>query len=156
MSKFFGLCAGFRFRLRTLLLVMLLAIPCAWLGSQWKLVRERAALIERVRASSGLAANFSPMPVGGADCVDLSGSPTFSKPSLPAIRIEPGDKRVPISTIRRWMGDVDVNLIVIPSDFPDGDEKRILDLFPGAEIMSMPFNNSPDNLGLDASRIPVN
>ena len=44
----------FRFRLRTvLLLVTLLAIPCAWIGSEWKLVHKRAALIERIEAAGG-------------------------------------------------------------------------------------------------------
>jgi hypothetical protein len=118
----------FRFRLRTaLLIVTLLAIPCAWIGSEWKIVRERAALIDSVRAHGG--------------AITTTGFVTSNAEGWtagPGIKIEAGDKRPPISIVRRWLGDQDVSLIVISSDFPDSDEQRILGLFPGTDLVKLP------------------
>jgi hypothetical protein len=115
----------FRFRLRTILLIVaLLAIPCAWLGSEWKLVRARAALIERVEAAGGTASSVKYYP-------------------LPSITIQPGAQSDQISAARRWLGDRAITQITIPDNFSDDDEKQILDRFPETEVVKYwPFDPS--------------
>jgi hypothetical protein len=111
----------FRFRLRTvLLLIALLAIPCAWLGSEWKLVRERKALIDRIEAVGGVVWD--------------AGNPNAWMP-LNRIVIEPGSRLDQVSKIRRWLGDRDVREVFIQREFLDEDKKRILELFPGTSVI---------------------
>lgn len=117
----------FRVRLRTILLVVaILAVPCAWLGSEVKLVRNRADLIARVRSAGGFVQTDSKLLL------------------LPSIRIKPGNLPQPVSAVRRWFGDYPVSQISVPHQFPDADEKRILDLFPEAEVVKF-WPASPDD-----------
>jgi hypothetical protein len=126
MNAVFNPFQPFRFRLRTVLLALtLLAIPCAWLGSEWNVVHERAALIERVEADGGFVYYLG-------SCIE---APVIEMPaSHREIVIKPSMQPAPISTIRRWLGDRNLERIVIQNDFPDHDEKRILDLFPQTEV----------------------
>src|SRR5690349_20051060 len=56
----------FQFRLRTLMIVVtLLAVPCAYVGWQAKIVRERRALFDEIKAADGGElndGNVSPSP----------------------------------------------------------------------------------------------
>jgi hypothetical protein len=135
MSKLLTLFPRIRFRLRTvLLLVTLPAIPCAWIGPGRKIVRDRAALIERVEAAGGTVS-------GG---VEEWFDPRFMKTPpksqsawdyIPEIVIDPGTPPFgEISKVRRWLGDRSIISIRIPGDFPDDEEKRIHDLFPHTTI----------------------
>jgi hypothetical protein len=98
-----------------------------------KLVRERAALIDRVEAAGGEVFSSSEWLADRA-----SGTPQ-PKPAQPVwqpeIIIKAGNlPRRDLSSIRRWLGDRDISSIRIPEKFPDADEKRILDLFPQADV----------------------
>ena len=103
----------FQFSLRTLLIVVtLLAIPCGWLGWQAKIVRDRKAMMARIREAKG----------GGWTAEDVAGI------HLPK-RDEPR-----FGWVRDWLGDVPIRLILIPpSSEPKDDEIRRV--FPEASIM---------------------
>jgi hypothetical protein len=87
----------FQFRLRTLMIVVaLLAIPCAYVGWQAKFVRERKAMAGRIEALAG-------------DVIKL--------PNIPGRQVTPiiiYNRRLldaicpTIPFIRRWLGDFEV------------------------------------------------
>jgi hypothetical protein len=105
-------------RLRTLLLlVVVLAIPCAWVGSEAKLVGNRRTMLDRVRAGGGV--------------VSWEHKITW----MPAISIKPANNVAPISAIRQYFGDRWVKQISVPRGFPAPAEKQILDLFPESEVV---------------------
>lgn len=84
-------------------------------------------MIDRVEAAGGAVWNTTAL----FSAVD----PTPAAGRARSIVIHPGGTLVPISALRRWLGDRDVHEFEIRSGFPDDDEKRILDLFPQAEIV---------------------
>lgn len=113
----------FQFSLRTVLMsVSVLALPCAWLGSQVKIVRDRAGMIARVRSAGGDAMTADDFWILDVERTgDSSGS------------VAPGRPK-PISSIRRWLGDDDFSFIGIPGGFSRSDEQKIREEFPGTVI----------------------
>jgi hypothetical protein len=96
----------FQFSLRTLMIVVtLLAVPCAYVGWQTKIVRERKAVLANCSRSIIL--------YSFADEADQS--------SL-------------ISPVKRWLGDVAVQYIVVSAAFDLADLKVIREAYPEAEI----------------------
>ena len=83
-------------------------------------------MISRVRAAGGTVSN----------------GPKFIE--IPSITIKPGNTPHPVSVVRRLFGDDSVTQISVPHTFPDSDEKRILDLFPEAEVVKF-WPASPDD-----------
>jgi hypothetical protein len=146
MSLFLTPRSWLRFRLRTVLLLgALLAIPCAWIGSELKLVRNRSVLINRVEAGGGEVWAWDP------DTPVTIPEEIWAPHHRHLIVIKPGTQFVQISRVRRWLGDQNVRRIDIPGVFSDDDEKRILELFPGVEVVKIPRGFT------DASKsIPVN
>jgi hypothetical protein len=112
----------FQFSLRTLLVgVTLLAIPCAYVGWQIKIVRERKALAREVSEAGGnlffVSEAIQPMHrtfvVNGA----------MRGPPYPTV-----------SRLRVWLGD-DVALgIVLPTSTPADTVKRVEQVFPEADV----------------------
>lgn len=100
----------YQFNLRTLLAaVALLALPCAWIGSQMKIVRARQAWL-----ASHPFCTVARLPAG----VYLKGF------------FYPADRSKSPSMIRRLLGDCDVQQVILTTD----EEKVAMALFPEADI----------------------
>jgi len=98
----------YQFRLRTLLIVVtLVAVPCAYVGWQAKVVRERRALLDSLKAAGGGAI------------------PVFHYEYIPP----------PPPWIRRVFGDETVEELLVPPKTDEETMARIRHLFPGAHIL---------------------
>jgi hypothetical protein len=110
----------FQFSLRTLLIgVTLLAVPCAYVGWQIKIVQERRSMLARIASTGG---------------------EVMMLPSAPGVTYSPvvnhNGKLVPdcgvISAFRHWLGDEAVVYIKPPASMGKEDIERIVALFPDA------------------------
>jgi hypothetical protein len=101
----------FQFRLRTLLIgITLLAIPCAYVGWQAKIVRDRKSIARWIEDHNGeLSDNFA-------------GS--SQKPYRPHV-----------SWLRGILGDESAALILLPMSVSDDEKQQIENAFPEAEII---------------------
>jgi hypothetical protein len=99
----------FQFRLRTLMiLVALMAVPCAYVGWQAKIVRERRALLDQIEAA------------GGGDETAVF----YNSASPP-----------PPPWLRRILGDETIELLLVPSTTDEETMARIHLLFPDTQIL---------------------
>jgi hypothetical protein len=102
----------FQFRLRTLLIgVAILAVPCAYVGRQAMIVRERQTIIKNELIN--------------AMTIDASGRD----------KVAPGRPDIP--WIRRLLGDEDCLKIFAPRSATDEDIERFRSAFPEAEVKRM-------------------
>ena len=100
----------FQFRLRTLMIgVALLAIPCAYVGWQAKIVRDRKAVARWIEERNGDLSDNITTPLHG--------------PYQPQV-----------SWLRRTLGDKGVADVLFPKPLTDDDKQRIKDAFPEAEL----------------------
>jgi hypothetical protein len=98
----------FQFSLRTLMIVvMLLALPCAYVGWQAKIVRERRALLDSIKAA------------GGSDLTVV----LYNSASPP-----------PPPWLRRLLGDQTIEVLLVPATTNEETLARIPRLFPGTRI----------------------
>jgi alpha-D-ribose 1-methylphosphonate 5-triphosphate synthase subunit PhnL len=108
----------FQFRLRTLLIgVTLLAVACGYVASKAKIVRDRSEW--RINAP-----------------------PKSSYPVKPIIF--QGDPAQRPNVIRRWLGDVAIDMIDLPPSTPDKDIRTTVTLFPEAAIKSYRIALDPE------------
>jgi hypothetical protein len=106
----------FQFRLRTLMVVVtLLAVPCAYVGWQAKIVRERNAML-RTFGENRFGFYDTPSIYYTGDS-DLQ---TTEKPTVPLIR--------------KWLGDRAVEFIYVPRRDPSVDVDAIRKMFPEATV----------------------
>jgi hypothetical protein len=106
-------CRWFQFSLRTLLIVvMLLAVPCAYVGWQVKFVRERKALLSAIRDRGGHVVEASTVP--------------FLKPWAR------------VSSLREWLGDSAIQGMQLPTDTEADEVDRIKIAFPESDITLRP------------------
>ena len=104
----------FQFRLRTLMIgVTLLALPCAYVGWQAKIVRERKAY---------LRANAHSWPVG-----------TFA-----TVQFAQGDKSRAPTAIRAWLGDWAQFEVWVDVRLSKAEKQSVAALFPEANICEWP------------------
>src|SRR5436309_4435009 len=88
----------FQFRLRTLFVVIaVLAIPCAWVGWQAKMVRARRAMLDQVLLEYNGGSSIWP----------------YDRPNPPKDR---NGVVISIPWIRRLLGDVIVTTVELPPD----------------------------------------
>ncbi len=128
----------FRFSLRTLLIgVTLLSIPCAYLGRQYQIMRERNAALEKLIGDGGGYATTLP---GNQEEWAPQVFGQFSQPALEFDRSyvvyvrEPGVHQEP-PLLRRLMGDPNVWEICIRRDRSSPEYwKPLADLFPEVGI----------------------
>jgi alpha-D-ribose 1-methylphosphonate 5-triphosphate synthase subunit PhnL len=107
-----------QFRLRTLMIVVaLLAVACGYVASQAKIVRDRSEW--RINAP-----------------------PKSSYPVKPIIF--QGDPAQRSNVIRRWLGDVAIDMIDLPPGTPDKDIRTTVTLFPEAAIKSYRIALDPE------------
>jgi hypothetical protein len=98
-----------QFSLRTLLIgVTLLAVPCAYVGWQAKIVRDRRALLDSIKAA------------GGGDETAMF----YNSASPP-----------PPPWLRRILGDETVELLLVPPATNEETMARIHRLFPDTRIL---------------------
>jgi hypothetical protein len=96
----------FQFRLRTLMIVVtLLAVVCAYVGCQAKIVRQRKAVLANCSRSIILY--------------------SFG---------DEADQSSLISPVKRWLGDVAVQYMVVSAAVDLADLKVIREAYPEAEI----------------------
>ena len=105
----------FQFRVRTLFIVItVVAVACAWLIPEYRVVQERNAMREWIEKHNGC-------------CLAVP----WVLPYL-----DRGQSETP-SFVRRWLGDEMVTLVWIrcsPDDFEDESIRRIQATFQGAAI----------------------
>jgi hypothetical protein len=108
-----------QYRLRTLFIVVaVLSVPMAYVGSQAKIVRERTAAQDQIRRSHGwLAFTYEDSLEGLVSC----------KP--PARKL---------SWLRRSLGDEEMTDIFVAPPLTAAEVERLRDLFPEAEITVQP------------------
>ena len=111
-----------RFSLRTLLVVVTLF--ALWLGWELKIVRERKAVLEWVKANKG-ATWFA--KYGTATTMKMKPAPKFHNPK--AVDVAP---RIPFW--RSWLGDEAVYCFELPFPEEAGSRERVLRSFPEAQI----------------------
>ena len=99
----------FQFSLRTLLIaVAIMAIPCAYVGYQAKIVRERKSMMARIE--------------------DLGGGEWTLCCWRPNLRL--------ISHVRRWFGDRPIQTLEIPTSMTGAQGvEEIKTLFPEAKLV---------------------
>jgi hypothetical protein len=141
----------FQFRLRTLMIVVaVLALPCAYVGWQAKIVRERRAMLTRIfeldgslltvkaagdftvceypdkipTVNRGLTISWFQTRYEGKTVVAFSISGNGSSDDIPK----------ETSWIRGLLGDEQVIAIYIPASVPQGEATRIADAFPEATM----------------------
>ena len=120
----------FQFSLRTLLIgVTLLAVPCAYVGWQAKTVCKRKSLLLFIVDNGGgyytTEGDEIYFPVG---FLPNKGA-YFPKPFT---MLADRDPRQQPSSIRRWLGDDNIDCIWIPKPVSDTDAARIAAGFPEA------------------------
>jgi hypothetical protein len=125
----------FQFRLRTLMIgVTLLAVPCAYVGWQVKIVRARNAMMIRLRDLGGVCNT----PDEIRDFFSASYKRSIGMYRLPVL-----------PWIRRWLGDQAVYQMWIPESAPSHDAAEIAQAFPEAivgrkrSIVASPFDPIP-------------
>ena len=92
----------FQFHLRTLMIgVTLLAVACGYVGWQAKILRERRALLMKVRIAHG---------------------EWWTREDVNSPLEKSG---IGISVMRRMLGDHEYGVIMVPKRFPRDDEDRI-------------------------------
>ncbi len=102
----------FQFRLRTLLIgVALLSVPCAYVGWQYKIVRERTAWL--AAHPQGVLAKSYPARGWACGRTDRSKDP---------------------SALRLWLGDVGHDRIFVSYYSPQEEGDKAIALFPEAEL----------------------
>jgi hypothetical protein len=102
----------FQFRLRTLMIaVTLLAVPCAYVGWQAKIVRQRKSLLDSIQSPDWYAE-----------------APNHSEDSEP-----PPDQRT-VPRIRTWLGDRPIVFIFIRESNPNKD--AMVAAFPEADVQA--------------------
>jgi hypothetical protein len=107
----------FQFRLRTLLIgVALLAVPCAYVGWQAKIVAERKSLLERSDPSNGPILTYGEVVNGFGDHAGL----------------------VELPPLREWLGDKAIDRIDLIYDAPPSFAQEVRDAFPEAAIFQIP------------------
>jgi hypothetical protein len=112
----------FQFRLRTLLIgVTLLAMPCAYVASQDRIVSERTAVLCWIREHKGSSTTGEP---------DSPRSTT--KQQQPAA----------VSWVRRLLGDHQINHIELPPDTDIGEVRRIRTMFPESDVYAYRWDGS--------------
>jgi hypothetical protein len=103
----------FQFSLRTLLIgVTLLAVPCAYVGLQAKIVRERKAHLQATQATH----------VGGWNIF------VFAR----------GDKTKAPTGIRLWLGDEAHDSVIVDRDASEETKQAVAALFPESDILNWP------------------
>jgi len=102
----------FQFRLRTLLIgVTLLAVPCAYVGWQAKIVRERQAWL-MANPQSGASAVYGVLAT-------LAFGNTKNRPSF----------------VRLWLGDAAQETVELDSYATDEEKQLAIMLFPEARVL---------------------
>jgi hypothetical protein len=116
----------FQFRLRTLMIsVAVLAIPCAYVGWQENIVRERWAMRKRVKEVDD---GFVSVSVDRVVVVIEESGPQSRKESA-----------ISIPWIRRLLGDEPIEQITLPSGTAREERQRIHKIIPEADLVwSMP------------------
>jgi hypothetical protein len=111
----------FQFRLRTLMIVVtLLAVPCAYVGWQAKIVRERRETAEWIgKTLGGTTYRYDD------DLMFVKSYRRFRPPLL-----------------RRLFGDWAYYRVVVPHP-SEADLKRIREVFPGVEIVQGVYDGPP-------------
>jgi hypothetical protein len=106
----------FQFRLRTLMIgVALLAVPCAYVGWQVRIVRERQALI------AAISHDVMYLDVQVAAAVGYYRSKKMTPATVPLLR--------------QWLGDVAVEVIAIPARASPEFKERVKAAFPEATFV---------------------
>jgi hypothetical protein len=109
----------FQFRLRTLMIVVAVpAVPCAYVGWQAKIVRERK---EWVREYSHFAL----------------ANPIYDLIQRPMVKQASGDLSHGPSFIRRCLGDQLFPMAILPKDTSSSEIKVAATLFPEADIFTL-------------------
>jgi hypothetical protein len=112
----------FRFSLR--MLFVLVTVICLWLGWNARTVNARRALLAEIESRGGQA-------ICGPEVIGLR----CWSPALLFVETD-----VPVSPIRRLLGDSVVEVIYLPSAaFSCDDGDRIQDVFPEALLLPGPF-----------------
>ena len=115
----------FQFRLRTLMIgVTLLAVPCAYVGWQAKIVREREASIQEIKGLGGYTvARYDDSAASAFLNTALHLHQAFRAPIATSVELLP---------IRRWLGDTSINYVVLPRITPPEQLRQFQEAFPEA------------------------
>jgi hypothetical protein len=106
----------FQFSLGTLLIgVTLLAIPCAWVGWQAKIIHRRKAMINKLTRMDGACLTV-------AQIAEVEPSHEFD------------DTTLKLPWIRKWLGDEPMFGLYIPESVPEADANEIASAFPEAVV----------------------
>jgi hypothetical protein len=139
----------FQFSLRSLLIVAtIFCIVGGWLGNEYRIVRERRALVDRIFTNSqrwGIVVVPETRDLSGgtirarAASVDREFFLGFGFVPDEAFVLAANKWKAPKvapSTLRQWLGDSDqrVRVICIPADADASDAAAAADLFPEARI----------------------
>ncbi len=123
----------FQFRLRTLMIVVtLVAVECAYVGWQVKIVRERKATLAEIEASGGAFVTYTPASLFSESRFYIERA-VGKIPNHDPRRYVPHFNDAP-SAIRRWFGDETVFDIWLPYTISSTDVNRIEKCFPEAAV----------------------
>ena len=106
----------FQFSLRALMIVVtILAVPCAYVGWHAKIIHRRKAMINKLTRMDGIC-------VTAAQVAEVDSSHEFddTTPKLP--------------WIREWLGDEPMFGLYIPESVPEADANEIASAFPEAVV----------------------
>ena len=105
-----------RYKLRTLLIVVVIvALPLVWVGSQYRIVTARRAIRADLEGSDRPTATFY-----------------YGEPSENCTRHIEGDRARRPSRFRLWLGDEQVDSILF--DEVDAPKRAAIEAFPEADI----------------------
>ena len=107
----------FQFSLRMLLIVVtLLAVPLGYVGWQSKIVRERTAMREWMKGMGRIWLR----------------TPDMGSGSIPPVKAPPPFQK--LSSLRKWLGDEEVEEIWLPRTIPQSAADQIKATFPEARV----------------------
>jgi hypothetical protein len=105
----------FQFSLRTLMIVVtLLAVPCAYVGWHAKIIHRRQAMLNKLTRLNGACLTV-------AQVTEIEPSHEF-------------DDTTKLPWIREWLGDEPVFGLNIPESVPEVDANEIASAFPEAVV----------------------
>jgi hypothetical protein len=106
----------FQFSLRSLMIVVtLLAVPCAYVGWHAKIIHRRKAMINKLTRLDGACLTV-------AQVAEVEPSHEFD------------DTTLTLPWIRKWLGDEPMFGLYIPESVPDADASEIASAFPEAVV----------------------
>jgi hypothetical protein len=121
----------FRFSLRTLMVVMaLVSLPMAWLGSQANMIRERERLLTEVERAGGGYVETTGEPLGVYD------APIIEHCRIAATWTSYRAEYPRPSIVRQWLGEKIVLMISCPG-MDSAKLSQIKAAFPEAEILDI-------------------